>query len=153
MPISHSGAAKRRFLLKVYGGRYEKHYSSRPGCFYCGDKWTEVDHCPPLSWVEAKEPSWFWMRKIKFVLVNSCHECNISLSDQPLFTLQERATFIRHRLENKAEKFVFWSDDELKEMSPRFQRSIKARMELQNTLIDRIHFAQELQFRPEDFPP
>ena len=152
MPIGATNARKRAFLLKAYGHRYEKHYSSRPGCFYCGDKWTDMDHCPPLSWVEAKDITWFKLRKIGFWMVNSCHECNIALSNHALFTLQERATFIRRRLEEKAEKFVFWSNDELKEMSPRFQKSIKARMQLQNTMVERIQFAQELQFRPEDFP-
>ena len=37
-------------------------------------------------------------------------------------------------------------------MSERFQKTILARQALQNTLLERLWFAQELQFRAEDFP-
>ena len=66
--------------------------------------------------------------------------------------MQERADFIRKRLERQAEKIVLWSKEEIKEMSDRFQKAILARQSLQNTLLERLWFAQELQFRAEDFP-
>jgi hypothetical protein len=143
---------QREFLLKTYGKRYERHWSGRPGCFYCGDKWLELDHCPPLSWCEAKEHKWFKERKIGFYLVNSCSDCNRMLSNRALFTLQERAEFIRIRLERKTEKIVIWSNDEIKEMSERFQKTIKARQQMQNTLLDRLRYSQEMQYRADDFP-
>jgi len=142
----------REYLLKTYGKRYGRHWSSRPGCFYCGDKWFELDHCPPLNWCEAKEYKWFKERKIGFYLVNSCSECNRTLSNRALFTLQERADYIRIRLEKKAEKIVIWSNDEIKQMSERFQKTIKARQQMQNILLDRLRYCQELQYRPDDFP-
>jgi hypothetical protein len=142
----------REIMLKTYGQRYERHWSSRVGCFYCGDKWTELDHCPPLSWCDSKDHRWFKQRKIGFYLVNSCSDCNRALADRGLFTLQERADFIRKRLENKAEKIVLWTKQEIKEMSERFQKTILARQSLQNTLLERLWFAQQLQFRAEDFP-
>jgi len=85
-------------------------------------------------------------------LVNSCSDCNRALADRGLFTLQERADFIRKRLENKTEKIVLWTKEEVKEMSDRFQKTILAHQALQNTLLERLWFAQELQFRTEDFP-
>jgi hypothetical protein len=142
----------REIMLKKYQHRYERHWSGRVGCFYCGDKWSELDHCPPLSWCDVKDHKWFKQRKIGFYLVNSCSDCNRALSDRGLFTLQERADFIRKRLERQAEKIVLWSKDEIKEMSDRFQKAILARQSLQNTLLERLWFAQELQFRAEDFP-
>lgn len=142
----------RALLLKKYGSRYERHWSSRKGCFYCGDNWAELDHCPPLSWLDTKDHKWFKDRRIGFHLVNSCSDCNRSLGDRPLFTLQERANFIRIRLEKKAEKIVLWSKEEISEMSPRFQKSILARQQMQNRVLDRLRYAQELQFRAEDFP-
>jgi hypothetical protein len=149
------GTAKqhtRALLLKLYGARYERHWSSRNGCFYCGDGWTDLDHCPPLSWLDVKDYKWFKDRKIGFYLVNSCSDCNKALSDRPLFSLQERAEYNRLRLERKADKIVLWSKAEISEMSPRFQKTIIARQQLQNRLLDRLRYAQELQFRAEDFP-
>ena len=142
----------RALLLKKYGSRYERHWSSRKGCFYCGDNWAELDHCPPLSWLDTKDYKWFKDRKIGFHLVNSCSDCNRSLGGRPLFTLQERANFTRLRLEKKAEKTVLWSKDEIAEMSPRFQKSILARQQIQNRVLDRLRYAQELQFMADDFP-
>jgi len=142
----------RALLLKLYGSRYERHWSSRNGCFYCGDSWTDLDHCPPLSWLDVKDYKWFKDRKIGFYLVNSCNDCNKALSDRPLFSLQERAEFNRLRLERKAEKIVIWSKAEISEMSLRFQKTIIARQQVQNRLLDRLRYAQELQFRAEDFP-
>jgi hypothetical protein len=74
------------------------------------------------------------------------------LSNRALFTLQERAEFIRIRLERKTEKIVIWSNDEIKEMSERFQKTIKARQQMQNTLLDRLRYSQEMQYRADDFP-
>lgn len=142
----------RALLVKKYGSRYERHWSSRKGCFYCGDNWADLDHCPPLSWLDTKDLKWFKEREIGFYLVNSCKDCNSSLGDKPLFTLQERADFTRSRLEKKAEKTVLWSKDEIAEMSPRFQKTIVARQQIQNRVLDRLRYAQELQFRAEDFP-
>jgi hypothetical protein len=142
----------RNKLLTQYGHRYERHWSSRPGCFYCGDSWSQLDHCPPLSWCDTKDLQWFKERKIGFYLVNSCKDCNQALSDKPFFTLQERADFIRKRLESKSEKVVLWNRQEIAEMSARFQKTIEARQALQNILLERLWFAQELQFKAEDFP-
>jgi hypothetical protein len=74
------------------------------------------------------------------------------LADRPLFTLQERAHFIKVRLENKAEKLVIWSKDEIKQMSERFQKIILAKQYKQNIVLERLRFSQELQFRADDFP-
>jgi tRNA U34 5-carboxymethylaminomethyl modifying enzyme MnmG/GidA len=74
------------------------------------------------------------------------------LSDRALFTLQERADYIRKRLENKSERITLWNKAEIEEMSDRFQKTIVARQSLQNILLERLWFAQELQFRAEDFP-
>jgi len=150
MPRQHQ--KHRNKLLTQYGHRYERHWSSRPGCFYCGDSWSEFDHCPPISWCDTKDLKWFKERKIGFYLVNCCSECNKVLSDRALFTLQERADYIRKRLENKSERITLWNKAEIEEMSDRFQKTIVARQSLQNILLERLWFAQELQFRAEDFP-
>jgi hypothetical protein len=114
--------------------------------------WSELDHCPPLAWLDVKELKWFKQKKIGFYLVNACHDCNSALADRPLFTLQERAHFIKVRLENKAEKLVIWSKDEIKQMSERFQKIILAKQYKQNIVLERLRFSQELQFRADDFP-
>ena len=144
---------KRRLALqKVYNGRYSRHYSSRAGCFYCGQIGTTLDHCPPIAFCDDKNFDWFKERKIGFYLVNSCNECNQKLSNKPLFYLEERAEFILKCLELKADKAVIWGDDEIQEMSKTFQKMIIARKLQQNVLFDRIRFCQELLTRQEDFP-
>jgi tRNA U34 5-carboxymethylaminomethyl modifying enzyme MnmG/GidA len=74
------------------------------------------------------------------------------LDNKPFFTLQERADYIRKRLESKAENLVLWNKEEIEEMSDRFQKTIEARQALQTIMLERLWFAQELQFRAEDFP-
>lgn len=143
---------KRKALMQAYNGRYSKHYSSRAGCFYCGAIQTCLDHCPPITYCDAKNFDWFVKRKIGFYLVNSCNECNYKLSSKPLFYLEERAEFILKGLELKADKVVIWGDDEIQEMSKSFQKMILARKNQQTILFERIRFCQELLTRPEDFP-
>jgi hypothetical protein len=152
--MTKSTVKKHRLLLQsIYGERYTKHYSSRPGCFYCGSDFETLDHCPPLSLCETKNFEWFKKKKIKFYVVNCCIECNKKLSDKPLLTLKERSEYILSCLEDKAEKITFWTEEEIMEMSKAFERSIRARKQLANLVFDRIRFCQELQYREEDFPP
>jgi len=142
----------RALLIKKYGHRYKRHWATKTGCFYCGDDWSQLDHVPPLSWCDAKNHSWFKERGISFYIVQSCVDCNKILSNRPLFRLDERAEFIRKMLETKADKQIYWSNDEIDEMGEFFRKSLRARKEMQEILLNRLRHAQAMQFRPEDFP-
>jgi len=143
---------QRNFLLKNYDHWYERHYSSRPGCFYCGDLASTIDHCPPISFCEIKNKNWFEEKKLKFYKVVCCSSCNTKLGDRSLLTLHERTLFILSKLENATNKLVHWSDDEIKEMSPMFTKIIEAKKEQNKILFARLRFCQELIFMPNEFP-
>lgn len=142
----------RKLLVSLYGGRYSRHYSSRPGCFYCGDMASTIDHCPPLSFCEVKDKKWFDDNNVKFYTVACCSECNQKLSNKILLTLKERAEFILTFLEKKTDELVMWTEDEIMEMSKVFERAIRARKKQHDVLYERVRFCQELMYRTEDLP-
>lgn len=142
----------RAFLISAYNHLYEHHSSSRPGCFYCGDVASTIDHCPPLTFCDVKNLEWFREKKIKFYKVSSCVDCNKKLGNKALLTLQERADFLMKKLENKTDELVIWTDDEVAEMSEMFTKMIKARKEQNKILFDRTRFCQELIAKNDDFP-
>jgi hypothetical protein len=142
----------RALLIKNYDHLYERHYSTRKGCFYCGEPAGTIDHSPPISFCEIKNKKWFEDKKIKFYKVLCCADCNRKLGDKAFFTLYERANFILSKLENKTNKLVNWSPDEIAEMSAMFTKIIKAKTEQNKILYERIRFCQELIFKPDEFP-
>jgi len=142
----------RALLLKKYGHRYKRHWATKTGCFYCGDDWSQLDHVPPISWCDAKNIAWFKERKIGFYLVQACGDCNRLLHNRPLFRLEERSRFIREKLENKVENAAHWTKEEINEMGEFFKKSLLAYQQGQKILLNRLRHAQNLQFRPEDFP-
>jgi hypothetical protein len=150
--MSKKSQKHRELLIKTYGHLYEKHFSSRAGCFYCGDIASTVDHCPPISFCDVKDQKWFKEKNIKFYKVSSCFDCNKKLGAKHLFTLYERANFIMNKLETQTDKVVNWSQDEMQEMSAMFEKIIQAKQEKNKILYERVRFCQELIVKPNDFP-
>lgn len=150
--MSKQSEKHRALLIKTYGHLYEKHFSSRTGCFYCGEPADTIDHCPPISFIDVKDQKWFKSKKIKFYKVSSCFDCNKKLGAKQLLTLQERANFILSRLETSTDKIVYWSQDEINEMSAMFEKMIQAKKEKNKILFERVRFCQELLVKPDDFP-
>lgn len=85
-----------------------------------------------------------WRRQgIKFLLLPACDECNRALGDKPYFTPAERAAFIEQRLTQVYERqATLWTEDEIREMSPQFQKSIRARRKQLVALLGRVRAAQ-----------
>jgi len=151
--MDKKSAKRRRWsLMRLYAHRYERHYSSRPGCFYCGEPHSTIDHCPPITFCEVKDEKWFKEKNIRFYIVACCSECNTKLSNKPFLTLHERAGHILSWLEKKSNEVVIWTEDEINEMSSVFAKSIIARKKQHQMLIDRVRFCQELLYRRDDFP-
>lgn len=143
MTKASSKRAHRRQLEVSYGDRYYMHESERGVCFYCGDIATELDHCPPLAWVDLKTFDNWKKDNVSFLLVSSCSQCNQRLGDKPLFKLSERVEHIMKYLEDKYEKnSTLWSDDEIKEMSKDFQKTIKARQKAALFNLKRVRHSQ-----------
>ena len=144
---------KHRLLLNsLYGHFYDHHVSTKLGCFYCGESATTIDHCPPLTLCDVKTKDWFDERGIKFYKVSSCMDCNQQLGAKPYLKLLDRAMFILDRLEQKTEKIVHWSDDEIEEMSKTFQKMISAKKINERFDFARVRHCQELIANPDDFP-
>ena len=138
---------ERRRLLALYGALYKGHeYERMPGsmgCFYCGDSAGTRDHCPPLSWVETKKPARWRADGVHLLLVPACDDCNRRLGDRALFTPLERAEYVRSKLESIYDRqHTMWADDEIAEMGPEFQRTIKARRLQLVALLGRVRAAQ-----------
>ena len=98
------------------------------------------------------DKDWFDERGIKFYKVSSCMDCNQQLGAKPYLKLLDRAMFILDRLEQKTEKIVHWSDDEIEEMSKTFQKMISAKKINERFDFARVRHCQELIANPDDFP-
>jgi len=140
---------ERNRLLDVYGRFYRKEEYEKltgerfKGCFYCGDlAASTVDHVPPLRWIEAK-PLDYWRKNGGLLKVAACRLCNGCLSSRPLFTLSERAEWIAKRLSAEYQaKVTLWLEDEILEISPSFQRVLRARKEQFTDLLARVKHAE-----------
>lgn len=144
---------KRQELLTQYRHKYTPHFSEQGKCFYCGDVATERDHCPPVSWCDVTTEK-TWIRfKVIFVTLQCCAPCNLTLGGKPIFTVLDRVIFLEQYLSNKFERIVsLWSNEEIAEMSPEFQRSIRARRKVVNALHARILHVQWRRHHQETHP-
>ena len=137
----------RKQLLARYGRMYSWYEFERMpggfGCFYCAEPADTMDHCPPLSQVECMRMSDWRRRGVKFWKIPACMHCNTILGNRLLVTPFERLRRVEAELLDRFErKSVVWTDEEIAEMSPEFQRTIRARMSGVNILLGRVRAAQ-----------
>lgn len=151
MAKTTSKKAYRKQLERCYGHLYSKYESEKGLCFYCGDFSTELDHCPPLNWVDLKTIENWAKDDVSFFLVSSCSDCNRLLGDKPFFRLFERVEYIIKSLEDKYEKSsTLWSDDEIAGMSEDFQKTIRAKQKVALFNLHRVRHAQWRLYRAGD---
>lgn len=155
MAKTSSAKTERKRLQATYGSLCSKvFFEPMPGgngCFYCGDHAETIDHCPPLTWVESKRMEDWRRSGVEFVLLPSCGDCNKRLGPKGLFTPMERVSFLRAKLDTLYEhKVTLWSDDEIAEMSPQFQKAIHARRDSLRHLLDRVRGLQWREMCPLD---
>jgi hypothetical protein len=145
--------SNREEILKLYGSFYDYHYSEIGACFYCGDIGGEIDHCPPISWVESRTLTGWREAKIPLVKVSCCGSCNRTLGDKPFFTVYERLRFLVRVLEAEYERRAsLWAEEEIKEMSPMFQRMIYAKKAQLIGLHARVRSLQQRLLNTESHP-
>jgi len=145
----------RALLLKEYGRLYKRHIydGSDSVCFYCGDNKHHMDHVPPLSIVDYATPERLRMLKIPMVLIPCCGDCNIQLGAKRLGTVEERLSYLYGYLTSKVEREIaLWSEPEIEEMSPMFQKMIRSRRAKFNILIERLRGVEDRLCRPETYP-
>ena len=141
-------------LIRIYGGLYTRHMQLGGSlCFYCGSQRECLDHRPPISTLDALGVGKMHRLKVPLVLIPSCTDCNQKLGSKPLLTAQEAAEFLLDRLERDYERrFNLWHDDEIDEMSPMFQKMIRARKVQLHELLSRVRHVQALLITPTVFP-
>lgn len=149
-------AKERQRLHQTYDHLYDVHYGGADEmhkCFYCSDHADTFDHCPPLSRVESKTTDDWRNSGTYFVKVKACFSCNVMLGNKPFFTLRERAYFLEDALLTKFEKqSKLWTEDEIAEMSPDFQRTIRAKQRDTKQLLARARMVQWRLLQYETFP-
>ncbi len=141
-----SKKAERARLSRTYNHLYTPHSFEGQNvreCFYCADPAETRDHCPPLSWVETRKQEAWRDAGVAFVTVPCCAPCNGLLGRKGLFTLKERADYLEQRLSAKFDReSTLWSEDEIDEMGPSFQKTIRARQKAVDDLARRVQNAQ-----------
>lgn len=110
-------------------------------CTYCGLVGSTQDHVPPRAIRQSLIPgdhyAGFWG------IVSACQECNSSLSDRPLLTIDARKTFIRNRLQVKYAKVLSmprWSDEQIQELGPYMRRRVRYAIKRQRQVLYRLSF-------------
>ena len=105
-------------------------------CTYCGSPYGETrDHILPVSFTSFKRH--YSVGEI----VPACFECNNTLSNKILPTVQERSLYLLAKYETKYRKlinFPVWEDWELEEMSESFQKTINRSRVEQEIIKERL---------------
>lgn len=110
----------RALWVEKYDHHYKYHYLTASGkCVYCGQPKQHIDHCPPLTWVNAYGSDYFINNQIPFFKVPACRDCNLMLSDKPYFTIRQRKGYVAACLRDRFSKDLanpMWEADEIYEL-------------------------------------
>jgi len=130
----------RNLMLARYGGFYEfQDFGDRMKCCYCGDIREAIDHIPALSVVDGVGMKEIRKRKIKLITVPSCWSCNSRLHDKPLATYSERLVYLYNDLQNKLDKSVLWSKEDLDELGGNLKKMVVAKqLQIRRELLLRL---------------
>lgn len=110
-------------------------------CHYCGALATTKDHIIPVSYMRNGQPK---NRRSMGETVECCSECNSLLGAKALFTVEERAEEIARMLSRRYKKELnapVWSKEEIDELGPSLQNSVKAKQFLRYEVMERVRNA------------
>lgn len=126
-----------QFVIDINADDFDR--SRNSACIYCGDTTSLTrDHVVAVSWSGYKRSY------RKGDTVPSCKECNQILSNKPLFSISSRANYLANKLTRKYQSILnhpHWDDEELKEMSCEFQKTLKNRGNAKSFISARIRHA------------
>jgi hypothetical protein len=135
--------SQRREDERKHDHRYRAwHHTS--DCFYCGERAIDRDHVPPLTLADhylQPERS----KRIPFITVRACSDCNRRLGSRPLPTLIDRASYLARALEAAYEKVKGgWTEEAMAkaELSYTMRKFCKSRDKKWEVLLDRVRFVQ-----------
>lgn len=139
--MSQSKVTKdRKRLITLFGRLYKRHMTdSPPCCFYCGDKFQVLDHCPPLHSLDYVGVAGMRRRKIPLALIPSCGRCNLLLGRRELLTAASRLEYLEKRYTSELERIKgLWTDSEVNELGDYLKRVVKGAYVNQQDLIRKI---------------
>ncbi len=111
-------------------------------CEYCGMPADSIDHVPPQTVRPFMMESGL-SKRIQFVSVWACRECNCYLGAKALFTIEERKRFIKKVLRLKYKKYLKipdWSDSELSRVGYTLEKAILYGIIMKEMVISRINW-------------
>jgi hypothetical protein len=134
----------REELMKKHHHKYVRHYTNEGYyCFYCGDPAEGLDHVPPLSLIDAMPYEKRKRAKIPAVLLACCGECNNALNSRRLVNVDERLEFLESFYDAKFKKQnSMWTEEEILELGPSLQNSVRAKQEQLQRYIHKIRNIQ-----------
>jgi hypothetical protein len=144
---------ERKRLHELYHRFYDRHYTeNRYECFYCSTPADTLDHVPPLSWIEAYGLENLRRARTPLSLVPACGECNSLLGNKKLLYTDDRLRFLETKYHSLFEKLARWTDDEIAEMGPSFQQSLKVPRYRELELMDKIRGIERRLVKSESWP-
>lgn len=134
----------RQQLMQKHNHKYIRHYISEGYyCFYCGDPAEGLDHVPPLSLIDVIPYEQRKRARIPASLLPCCKECNSALSSRRLVTVDDRLDFLETFYDAIFKKqSSMWTEEEIEELGPSLQSSVKARQEKLQRYIHKIRGIQ-----------
>ena len=113
-------------------------------CHYCGAPADTKDHIIPLAYMRNGRPkSAYGVGET----VDCCRECNSLLGAKALFSIEERAHEIAQCLSRRYSKILnapYWSPEEIEELGPGLQQTVKAKQFLRGEVLERIRGASSV---------
>lgn len=82
-------------------------------CYYCGNLGEDKDHVPAISYAEFFEEH-------ERILVRSCHQCNMFLSNKPFHTIHARAQYLLIKYQRRFVRLLklpIWQEEEIEMLS------------------------------------
>ncbi len=144
----------RQELMQKHHHKYTRHYTAEGYyCFYCGDPAEGLDHVPPISMIDNMPYEKRKRDKIPAVTLACCSECNSALSSRRLQTVDDRLLFLESYYDAKFKKQnAMWSEEEIEELGPSLQQSVRARQEKLQRYIHKIRGIQRRHTMIETHP-
>lgn len=110
-------------------------------CYYCGIPATSEDHVLPLivyrELLAMNEPP----EKKRLLVVPSCHECNVLLTDNIFPSLQARKKYLKRRLRSRYQHIIHiprWEEWEMRELGENLQSYVRQGHDARTLLYDRL---------------
>lgn len=131
---------RRNVNLKIHDHAYTRVGNLDGRCVYCGELAEVWDHVPPISWADSvdREATRVW-----FACLPACGECNVILSDRPIFEISARCWETKKGLRRKYRKVLQmpeWEEEELAALTPAMRLDVTRHLALARQIRKRISF-------------